>query len=299
MRRNIFGFLSVLLLLFVSTVWGQRACVWLVEKDGRSLMIGGTCHCLSKKDYPLPEAYERAYKVSEKLVFECDMDVLASPEMMGKMQKACRYPKGKTMKDTLSPAVYTQLANVCASNAIPFEFYVQQGYKPSMPLLNLTMMQLMKLKIMPGWGVDTYFHKRAKADGKPCGGLESVEHQLKILSSLSDGVEDQFVQYSLEDIHSTDTQFLEIIKAWKVGDTKRLSELIHSELGVQFASVYQRLIVDRNREWLSEIERLIKTPEFELILVGTGHLVGKESVLQMLSDKGYKVRFLEVKKDSR
>lgn len=294
-KVNIFYLLGVFFLLVVSTVWGERACVWEVEKDGKSLLIGGTCHCLSKTDYPLPAPYEKAYQVAKRLVFECDMDVLESPEMPARMYKAYRYPKGKTMKDYLSPEVYKDLERVCASNAVPLSFYVDSGYKPSLPLLSLSMMQLMKLKIKPEWGVDTRFHKRAKADGKPCGGLESVDLQIRLLSSLSDGIEDQFVQYSLKDIESTNTQFMQIVQAWKVADTQLLAELIHSQLGVQFAPIYQRLIVDRNRSWVPVIEGLLKTPEVEFVLVGTGHLVGKENVLQLLAEKGYTIRFFEVK----
>ena len=176
---------------------------------------------------------------------------------------------------------------------MPFAYYVTEGYKPPMPLLNLTMMQLMKLDILPGWGVDTHFHKRAKADGKFCGGLEEVAYQLRLISSLSDGVEDEFVRYSLADFHQTGTQFLEIVRAWKAADTRRLDQLIHSQLGVQFTPIYQRLIVDRNRAWIRKIEDLLQTPEVELVLVGTGHLVGRESVLSLLKEKGCAVRFLE------
>ena len=52
------------------------------------------------------------------------------------------------------------------------------------------------------------------------------------------------------------------------------------------------LLKDRNVAWLPQIERLFTTPEVELVMVGTGHLVGPDSVLKMLENKGYTVRFL-------
>jgi len=41
--------------------------------------------------------------------------------------------------------------------------------------------------------------------------------------------------------------------------------------------------------WLPQIESMLTTPEIEMILVGVGHLVGSEGILNQLVERGYKV----------
>tara|TARA_B100002003_G_scaffold46025_1_gene41387 strand:+ start:574 stop:735 length:162 start_codon:yes stop_codon:yes gene_type:complete len=49
------------------------------------------------------------------------------------------------------------------------------------------------------------------------------------------------------------------------------------------------LLIQRNKNWLPAIEEMLTTAQTEFVLVGTMHLSGKDSVLDMLRDKGYKV----------
>ena len=50
------------------------------------------------------------------------------------------------------------------------------------------------------------------------------------------------------------------------------------------------LMVQRNRNWTGWIERRMDEPGVTLVAVGAGHLAGKDSVLAMLSQQGYRVR---------
>ena len=51
--------------------------------------------------------------------------------------------------------------------------------------------------------------------------------------------------------------------------------------------VYQRVLVDRNERWVPKIEALIEGGVPTLVIVGTGHLVGRDSVVAMLQAKGH------------
>ena len=268
-----------------------RTAVWQVEKGERKVLFAGTCHCLSEKDYPLPDEFQRAYDTAEMIVFECDLGVLESPEAQMKLQRACGYTDGTTLKDHLSKPVYDELAACCASNNVPLKMFA--SFKPPMVLLALMFTELRKVGIEPGWGVDVHFHKRALKDKKREMGLESVEDQIRYVSTMADGMEDDFVRYSLQDLKATQTKFREIITNWRAGDSERLNALLQEEMASQFTSLSKRLLKDRNVAWLPQIERLFATPEVELVMVGTGHLVGPDSVLKMLEKRGYTVRFLQ------
>ena len=51
--------------------------------------------------------------------------------------------------------------------------------------------------------------------------------------------------------------------------------------------------MDRNRNWIPEIERLMGTDEIELVLFGALHLVGEDGVLAMLENRGYRIDQLD------
>ena len=60
----------------------------------------------------------------------------------------------------------------------------------------------------------------------------------------------------------------------------------------EFPELYQRLIVERNRAWLPKIESFLSQNENYLVVVGAGHLAGKNGLIEMLKAKSYTVEQL-------
>ena len=51
-------------------------------------------------------------------------------------------------------------------------------------------------------------------------------------------------------------------------------------------SSINRVLVARNRKWLPKIEALLNDDKNYLVIVGTGHLVGRGSVIDLLKKDG-------------
>jgi uncharacterized protein YbaP (TraB family) len=60
----------------------------------------------------------------------------------------------------------------------------------------------------------------------------------------------------------------------------------------EYPDLYRPLTVDRNRKWLPRIEQLLNERQDYLVVVGALHLVGRQSVIDLLERKGYKVKQL-------
>jgi hypothetical protein len=58
---------------------------------------------------------------------------------------------------------------------------------------------------------------------------------------------------------------------------------------VQFPEIHEKIIVQRNRRWLPEIEKLLQQGSAAMIVVGAAHLVGRDGIIEMLKTKGYSV----------
>jgi len=138
-------------------------------------------------------------------------------------------------------------------------------------------------------GVDVFFYDLAKKDKKAVEGLETVDEQIDYVASMADGIENEFVSYSLKEMNSIRQQFELLVHAWRVGDMEKLDTLLNHDLKSRLPMLHQRLMVDRNRNWLPRIDTYLKTPDKEFILVGAGHLAGAEGIIEALKKKGYVV----------
>ena len=49
------------------------------------------------------------------------------------------------------------------------------------------------------------------------------------------------------------------------------------------------LIVARNRKWIPRLRQMLASDKTHFVTVGVGHLVGRDSLIEMLRAKGYKV----------
>jgi uncharacterized protein YbaP (TraB family) len=53
--------------------------------------------------------------------------------------------------------------------------------------------------------------------------------------------------------------------------------------------LYQRLLVERNHNWIPRVERCLKEKSACFVVVGAAHLVGPDGLPTLLAKLGYKV----------
>jgi hypothetical protein len=54
-------------------------------------------------------------------------------------------------------------------------------------------------------------------------------------------------------------------------------------------AAYQALMVERNVTWVGQIEKMMAGSDDYFIAAGTGHFIGEDGVVEMLTKKGYAV----------
>jgi uncharacterized protein YbaP (TraB family) len=281
--------LSILLVLSAWSWAGAESSVWKAQKGQTVIYLGGTCHLLRDSDYPLPPEFSRAYQESSVLVFETDIEKIQNPLTQQKLLAKARYEDGSSIDRHLSAKTYEELRAFCEANGIPLQALSQ--LRPSMLMAALTVMELNRLGVSRQ-GVDQFFFGLANRDGKAVEGLESVEEQIDYVVSMADGIEDEFVSYSLKEMKTLRQQFDILADAWRRGDAGKLDKLMASDIKKAQPKLYRRLITDRNRNWLSVIEASQKTPRTRFVLVGVAHLVGSDGIIEALKKNGYKVEKL-------
>jgi uncharacterized protein YbaP (TraB family) len=192
-------------------------------------------------------------------------------------------PNGETLESQLGSAAYAKVADHARSLGI--EPMLLNRFRPWLAALTLVQMQLMKLGLDPSAGIEQRFVARAAQDRKEIRGLETLREQLSMMADLPHEQQRQFLLYSVEDTQRATREVDELIDAWRDGDTARLSTLLADGFD-QYPELYRPLTVDRNRKWIAPIEDLLDDQDDYLVIVGALHLVGKDSVIDLLEKRG-------------
>jgi len=127
--------------------------------------------------------------------------------------------------------------------------------------------------------------ERARSDGKSVAGLETVHDQISLFQNMSLDTQAEYLLSSLEQAHDLPRQIESMVHAWQRGDTQWFDNQMRSELG-RDPKLYQALLSSRNRKWIPKIEALLDGDKNYLVIVGTGHLVGQGSVIELLKKDG-------------
>jgi uncharacterized protein YbaP (TraB family) len=273
-----------LLLLFSNA--NAQSPVWMVEKNNNLMFIGGTIHILTAQDYPLPSAFEKAYRQSGRVIFETDLNKMESPEFQQYILAELSYNDGRNLKRVLREDTYLSLADFFSERGMSMSSI--DNFKPGMVATLMAVVELQRLGIA-GIGVDAHFNQRVNQDQKARGQLESVEDQIAFIANMGADNPDEMLAYNLADIKQLPELWQSMQQAWRSGNLAALDEIAASPLRADFPEVYQALLVDRNNAWMPQIVAWSKTMEVEFVLVGALHLVGSDGLLTQLSKRGYKI----------
>lgn len=280
--------IALLLPLLASSVMAQTS-VWKISKGGNEMYLAGSVHLLRESDYPLPKQFDRTYQKAEKLVFEADIDQLQDPQMAQAMMAQAMIPENKTLADLLSEEVYKALEAEAAKLSLPLANLAR--FKPSMVIVTMTGLKLQQEGISAK-GVDQHFIDKAKADGKELGYLETVEEQIEVLMNMGAGNEDSYVKYSIDEMETMTSAIEELIGTWRDGTSSLMKEQL-AEMESEYPEIYESIIVNRNNNWMPQLEGFLQDDVTEYVIVGSLHLHGDDGILEMLKAKGFKIKQLK------
>ncbi len=259
--------------------------MWTVRGAANEVHLLGSIHFLKPGRDALPPAVLAAYADAGALVMELDLDNLDPVAAQATMQRLGVDPRGRTLEILLGPRDYAT-ATARAAEA-GFDLTPLAGVEPWLAALMVSQLQLARLGYDASAGVEQQLVILAARDGKEITGLETLDEQLGALDGLPPSVQSAFLLQTLDDAATMDEQVEAIVRAWRSGDSQALATEFLDGLREQ-PTLYRRLVVDRNRAWVRQLERLLDDRRDYLVVVGTLHLVGPDSVIAMLERGGYR-----------
>jgi uncharacterized protein YbaP (TraB family) len=258
--------------------------VWRTGDVDTTVYLFGTVHVLP------PELEWRTPKIdgvlaeAKAVYFETDLDP-APNDILPVLQKLGMYPPSERLSDKLSEEDRAALQKAAGELGLPA--FQLDAMKPWLAGITIAEAMVTKAGYDVNSGVERKLAPTAIAAGKEIRKLETVEQQLLAFAEVPETAQLRFLMDGVRQMNEEPVILGEMVKAWAAGDVARLEHIMIEEDFREMPEIYDALLVKRNADWARKIDRLAKDEAGTFfIAVGAAHLVGKDSVIEMLKPLG-------------
>ncbi|MGY3687973.1 TraB/GumN family protein [Vibrio coralliilyticus] len=280
-----YKFCLLFLTLAISAPSVAEPLYWQAQKGKLNYLILGSVHVGDESMYPLPQTITKRLKSSDGLIMETDIR---------KTQGVSYPPVTLLTKDVLSPAQQNELKGI--ANLLNMDKQQLMLSPPWATALALQMKQIEYLGYQAAYGIDTHLMYKATVQDIPVISLESLQFQIDLLTGQKEAGKELLVSAIEEFDHSEDATHC-LIESWKAGDLDKLNEFASlTEMSPEFE---QSFMTQRNINWAKQLSEPSWSPKRKgsyVMVVGALHLIGEQSVLNLLKDSGFKISQLSQSK---
>lgn len=265
------------------------AFYWQAESpDGAPLFLLGSVHVGDGRELAPHPVIEADWARAEELVVEADVAGLPDLERLEVVRQHGLLPPDRTLRDVLPAPTWALL--VPYLRAHHFSLDVASRMRPWMLAQLVAQLEFQAAGYEAENGVDAWFLRRAAAEGRPVRQLESLDEQLGLFGALAPAVEARL----LGEMLAQSDRFVEtthaILRAWERGDEALLLELLLGGYDdPELAEFHRTVFVERNHRMALRLAALGADGRARFAVIGTGHLIGPESVPALLAAAGFAV----------
>jgi uncharacterized protein YbaP (TraB family) len=257
---------------------------WKASSRSGAIYLIGSVHLLSNDFYPLNPALETAFKDADLLVEEADLGDMLDPSSQMQLLTRGMLAPNQSLEKVVSPATFAAVNKRVDAIGMPID--PMKRFKPWMLAMMFEQLEWQKAGFDPNLGLDKHFYDRAKSEGKTIQGLETVEYQISRFDDMTMDQQDHLLAETLKDIDTEQGSLSRLVESWRTGDAPAVERIVLKDLQ-QEPVLYERLLVERNKNWLPKLEALFARRGHAFVVVGAAHLVGPDGLLSMLKAKGY------------
>lgn len=272
--------------------------MWKLSDDDTNIYLFGTVHLLPEGLDWRTDKFDAVISEMDTLYVEADIE---SPEALQKLQtavmQAAVYTDGSTLSESLGDNL-SKVGEAFKQFGVPeasIEPMMAQmnGVKPWAIGLELVNGQLASFGYNMESGVEKILLSEASAAGKPVKFMEEGAVQIAAISGGTNAEQTEALVFQLDTMDTAKKQLDLLVAEWIDGDENGIGVMMANPEASLSQGAYDRLLVNRNSNWIPVIEGILDDPGTKLVAVGAGHLAGPDSVVTMLESKGYKVEVVQ------
>lgn len=271
--------------------------MWVVRDADSTIYITGTIHQLRDGMLWRSEKLDAALAASKELWLE--LSEIADPQGLDEalhpvLEKYAAY-EGTPLSELLTieenAALHEALVTVGAPKRVMDNL---DRMEPWYATYALGLNEFMGGDYKSANAIDDALARLAVAQGIPVKGMEAIGDQIALMDGASIGSQLADLRATLKAIpeHGLPMQRVSDLAygSWINGETHMVEALVGMMYmaAVSGAMNTEGLLDDRNANWAIVIEDMLKGSGVSFIAVGAAHLVGPESLQQMLARRGIK-----------
>jgi uncharacterized protein YbaP (TraB family) len=251
------------------------------------MYLFGTMHVGLPEFYPLEPRIAQAVAAAPTLALE--IDPAMAPEMAA---KAMLEHGMATAGSSLPAPLAARLARLLGKSGIDPASVAP--FKPWLIAVMLTLQEVSAQGYQPNLAVDAHLSGLAHAAKVNVISLESAELQMGLFDRMSDADQLRFLDECIGAIESgkARTELREVVDAWRTADRKAFDALarkVDSDTTVSGRFTRQVILAERNQTMAGKLVQLLAKENNAVAAIGLLHLIGKDSVPELMRARGVKV----------
>lgn len=282
---------------FIASPAQAEVPIWVIEDTDSTIYVTGTVHMLPEGTEWRGDKLNAALDEATELWLEipmtgsmADMQAEAAPLMM-QYALSVDAPLSSRLN-----AEELELLNAAMERAdMPEQARAGMEYmKPWVVLQAVGMAPLSEAGYDPEQGIDVQLVRMATEQGDSIHGFETLEQQIQFFAGIPDDDQERALRDLLRVPEEETQEMVELatsaFEGWADGDTSGMEALFTAWAEDEDSALsplpYDRMVAGRNADWVEQIESILAGEGVHFIAVGGGHLVGPDSVFELLEDRG-------------
>lgn len=258
-----------------------KGILWQIDSgNGKTSYLFGTIHVDDPRITRLHPKIKMAIARSKSMTLE----LIPDPQTLQASMSRMFFTNGQTLRKAVGEKLYKKVTTAMADHSMPAQMV--DIMKPW-----AVMMTLSVPKQSNGEFLDLKLYNIATRRGMKTHALETYEEQLSVFDNMSPSDQKTMLSQTLADLHELPAQFEKLRKAWLARDLVQLEKVSNEQLpGDDPAGerLMENLLDKRNQKMLQRMQARLKEGK-AFIAVGALHLAGKDGLLTLLEQQGYKV----------
>ena len=259
----------------------NSSLLWEVQIDeSHESYIFGTIHMIEKDKFYFPKKLKQIIGKSDRLILE--LDKIPGPLDVLKLLKGKNYQTIDQFNKAQQDSIFNWF-----ENKMNYNEQKTRGLFYKMPPVFISQTMILKLIDSKLKSYEKEIFKIAKKKKIETLGLETLAFQFDLLTNIPDSISRNSILQTVKYDTQVKSDFNKLTETYLQQNIDSIYQFIlKSE---EYSDISTKELIDRrNNNWIPILEKEFKNLNC-FVAVGSGHLGGKNGIINLLKDKGYKL----------
>lgn len=267
---------------------GAGPPLWVVKDADSAVYLFGTVHYLRPGTAWGSDKADAAFAAADQFWVEvADQD---DPSVVAAVAQQHGVTPDRPLSSILSAedfAAFDKAAQGIGANGAALD-----AYRPWLAAFMVAGAAPMQAGYRPEAGVDKTLMDRARAEGKTIHGFETADRQLRLIAGMSEEAQIAYLNNYVRNGDQIVSKLDQTVAAWLKGDAAEVGRLNRLDTRDVHEDIHRAALVVRNADWTDRIETMMQGSGSAFVAVGVAHLADQDSVIDMLTARGFTVERL-------